>query len=49
MGRIDDRRRELGVTVPPPPKPVANDVPAKRVRTLLYLAGQVSGMGGRDC
>jgi len=48
MGRIDNRLRELGVAVPPPPKPVANYVPAKRVGTLLYVAGQVSAMGGRD-
>lgn len=48
MGRIDNRLRELGVAVPPPPKPVANYVPAKRAGTLLYVAGRVSGMGGRD-
>lgn len=48
MGRIDDRLRELGVSVPAPPKPVANYVPAKRVGTVLYVAGQVSALGGRD-
>ena len=48
MGRVDDRLRELGVAVPAPPKPVANYVPAKRVGTLLYVAGQVSAIGGRD-
>lgn len=36
------------MAVPPPPKPVANYVPAKRVGTLLYVAGQVSTMAGRD-
>jgi enamine deaminase RidA (YjgF/YER057c/UK114 family) len=48
MGHVDDRLRELGVAVPAPPKPVANYVPAKRVGTLLYVAGQVSAIGGRD-
>ncbi|HEV2356125.1 MAG TPA: RidA family protein [bacterium] len=48
MGRVVGRLRELGVTVPSPPKPVANYVPAKRVGSLLYVAGQVSAMGGRD-
>lgn len=47
MGRIDDRLRELVVAVPAPPKPVANYVPAKRVGNLLYVAGQVSAIGGR--
>src|SRR5687767_2991262 len=42
MGRIDDRLRELGVTLPPPRAPMANYVPAKRVGNLVYTAGQVS-------
>lgn len=48
MGRIDDRLHELGVVVPPPPKPVANYLAAKRAGKLLYVAGQVSSAGGRD-
>ncbi len=48
MGRVDDRLRELGITLPTPPKPVANYVPAKRTGALVYVAGQVSSFGGRD-
>jgi len=42
MGRIDDRLRELGITVPAAPAPLANYVPARRVGNLVYTAGQVS-------
>ncbi len=42
MGRIDDRLRELGITLPPTPTPLANYVPAKRVGILAVTAGQVS-------
>jgi enamine deaminase RidA (YjgF/YER057c/UK114 family) len=48
VARIADRLRDLGVTLPIPPKPVANYVPAKRAGPLLYVAGQVSSFGGRD-
>lgn len=48
MGRIADRLRDLGVALPPSPKPVANYVPAKRAGALLYVAGQVSSFAGRD-
>jgi enamine deaminase RidA (YjgF/YER057c/UK114 family) len=43
MGRIDDRLRELGISLPPPRAPLANYVPARRVDNLVYTAGQVSG------
>jgi enamine deaminase RidA (YjgF/YER057c/UK114 family) len=43
MGRIDDRLRELGISLPPPRAPLANYVPARRVGNLVYTAGQVSG------
>jgi enamine deaminase RidA (YjgF/YER057c/UK114 family) len=43
MGRIDDRLRELGVSLPQPRAPMANYVPARRVGNLVYTAGQVSG------
>lgn len=42
MGRIDDRLRELGITLPLTPTPLANYVPAKRVGILAVTAGQVS-------
>jgi enamine deaminase RidA (YjgF/YER057c/UK114 family) len=48
MGRIDDRLRELGISLPPPRAPMANYVPARRVGNLVYIAGQVSGTADRD-
>ncbi len=47
MGRIDDRLRALGLTLPTVPTPIANYVPAKRVGSLVTTAGQVSIAGGR--
>ena len=48
MGRIDDRLRELGISLPAPRAPLANYVPARRVGNLIYTAGQVSGTAERD-
>lgn len=51
MASPHDRLRELGVTLPSPPAPVASYVPVKLVpigdgRSLLYVAGQVSSRDG---
>ena len=35
----EDKLRDLGYTLPPPPKPVANYVPLVRVGNLLFLSG----------
>ncbi len=48
MGRIDDRLKELGITLPQTRKPLANYVPAVRVGNLVYTAGQVSASEGRE-
>ncbi len=48
MGKIDDRLRELGITLPPARAPMANYVPARRVGNLVYTAGQVSGTTERE-
>src|SRR5260370_21681627 len=48
MGKIDDRLRELGISLPPPRAPLANYVPARRVGNLIYTAGQVSGTAERE-
>jgi enamine deaminase RidA (YjgF/YER057c/UK114 family) len=48
MGRIDDRLRELGLSLPAPRAPLANYVPARRVGNLVYTAGQVSGTAERE-
>jgi enamine deaminase RidA (YjgF/YER057c/UK114 family) len=48
MGRIEDRLRELGISLPPPRAPMANYVPARRVGNLVYTAGQVSGTAAHE-
>ena len=48
MGRIDDRLKELGITLPPARAPMANYVPARRVGNLIYTAGQISGTAERE-
>ncbi|HEY3060483.1 MAG TPA: RidA family protein [Chloroflexota bacterium] len=48
MGRIDDRLRELKLTLPAPRAPLANYVPARRVGNLVYTAGQISGTVDRE-
>jgi enamine deaminase RidA (YjgF/YER057c/UK114 family) len=48
MGRIDDRLKELGISLPPARAPMANYVPARLVGNLIYTAGQVSGSAERE-
>ncbi len=48
MGRIDERLKELGITLPAPRAPLANYVPARRVGNLIYTAGQISGTADRE-
>jgi enamine deaminase RidA (YjgF/YER057c/UK114 family) len=40
------RLKELGITLPDAPKPVANYVPAVRSGNLIFVSGQVSAAGG---
>jgi len=35
----EKKLKELGISLPPPPKPVANYVPAVRVGNLLFVSG----------
>ncbi|MBM3940338.1 MAG: RidA family protein [SAR202 cluster bacterium] len=58
MGAIDDRLRELGITLPKPLRPVANYLPGYRVGNLVFLSGVgprtsagelISGKLGADC
>jgi enamine deaminase RidA (YjgF/YER057c/UK114 family) len=44
---IDDRLRELKLTLPPAPKPLAAYVPAVQSGKLLFIAGQVPVENGR--
>ena len=39
MGQVDDKLKELGITLPNAAAPVANYVPAVRTGNLLYLSG----------
>jgi enamine deaminase RidA (YjgF/YER057c/UK114 family) len=48
MGQVEDRLRELGITLPDARKPMANYVPAVRSGNLVYTAGQVSASDGRE-
>ncbi len=41
MSAIEDRLKELGITLPRPPKPVANYLPGVKVGEILYVAGTV--------
>lgn len=43
---IDQRLRELGLTLPAPPKPVATYVPYVRVGDLLFISGVVPSRDG---
>ena len=46
-GTIDARLRELGITLPDAPAPVANYVPAVRTGNLLFISGQVAMVNGK--
>lgn len=43
----EDRLNELGLTLPAPPKPVANYVPVVRVGDLLFLSGVLPSKNGQ--
>ncbi|MBM3506501.1 MAG: RidA family protein [Alphaproteobacteria bacterium] len=45
-GKIDARLRELGVTLPPPAKAVANYVPFVHSGATVYIAGQLPTEAG---
>ena len=44
---FDTRLRDLGVELPPPPKPVASYIPAVRSGNLLFLSGVLPFRDGR--
>ena len=48
MSRYESRLRDLDVSIPDLPKPIANYIPAKRSGSLVFTAGQVSSEKGRD-
>jgi enamine deaminase RidA (YjgF/YER057c/UK114 family) len=46
MSRVDEKLRELGLTLPPPKTPVANYLGTKQSGDLLFVSGRVSQMRG---
>ena len=48
MNSYESRLREIGVSLPDIPKPIANYIPAKQAGNLVFTAGQVSSEKGRD-
>jgi enamine deaminase RidA (YjgF/YER057c/UK114 family) len=46
MGKIEDRLSKLGITLPRPPKAVANYIPGVRVGEILYVAGTIGTVVG---
>ena len=46
MSRVEDRLRELGLTLPPPKAPVADYLGTKRSGDLLFVSGRVSQRRG---
>lgn len=46
-GRYEARLQELGITLPPPPKPVASYVPLVRTGNLIFLSGQGPVVAGK--
>jgi enamine deaminase RidA (YjgF/YER057c/UK114 family) len=46
MGKIEDRLNELGITLPRPPKAVANYIPGVKVGEILYVAGTIGTIVG---
>ena len=37
---IEERLKELGITIPEPPKPVANFLPCRKTGNLVFVSGQ---------
>lgn len=44
---IEDRLKDLGIVLPPPPKPLASYVPAKEHNGLIYVSGQLPMKDGK--
>jgi enamine deaminase RidA (YjgF/YER057c/UK114 family) len=43
----EEKLVELGITLPPAPRPVAAYVPARRVGSLLFISGQLPMLDGK--
>jgi len=47
MGKVDDRLKELGITLPEVPDPIANYVGAARAGDLVFMSGRGPREGGQ--
>lgn len=47
MARIEAKLKEMGITLPDVPKPVAAYVPAVRTGRYVYVSGQLPSVGGK--
>ena len=41
MPTIEDKLKDMGLNLPPPPTPVANYLPAVRISNLVFLSGHI--------
>ena len=48
MAKIEERLRELGIELPRPPKAVANYLSGVKVGEILYVAGTIGTVPGKD-
>ncbi len=46
MGKVEERLRKAGISLPPAPRPVASYVPAVRVGDLVFVSGQIPVRAG---
>ncbi|MFL6351664.1 MAG: RidA family protein [Bryobacteraceae bacterium] len=46
--KVEERLKELGITLPDPPIPMANYVPFSRTGNLLFLSGQGPRVGAKE-
>ncbi|MCR4443073.1 MAG: RidA family protein [Peptococcaceae bacterium] len=46
MSEVEKKARELGLTIPEPPKPVAAYVPGVKISGFVYTSGQIPLAGG---
>jgi|GEM_PF-3758144 len=42
MSKVEDKLKQMGITLPPPPPPGGNYVPIVRTGNLIFLAGVTS-------
>lgn len=47
MGRVEEKLKELGITLPEVAKPLAAYVPAVRSQNMVYVSGQLPSVGGK--